>query len=80
MIEKCEKIKNQEAEKVIKEAKDLLEEIKNKIDVDIRKYFKVKVGPEETGADLKEWTEEVCEKYRWKIASKIIELNKFVEK
>jgi hypothetical protein len=79
-IERCKNIKKPEAEKVIKDAENLLEEIKNKIDVDIRKYFKTQVRPEEVGGDVKEWTEELCEKYRWMIASKIIELNKLIEK
>jgi len=79
-IERCKNIKKPGAEKVIKEAGDLLEEIRNKIDVDMRKYFTTQVRPEEVGADVKEWTEELCEKYRWKIASKILELNELIER
>lgn len=81
LIEEAKSIKSEKVQKAIKNAEDLLSEIKNKIEIDISKYFKTKVSPQEVGSDdLVDWNDEMCEKYRWKVSQAIIELSKKIKK
>ncbi|MCM8818033.1 MAG: DUF6067 family protein [Candidatus Omnitrophica bacterium] len=80
LMEKAKSIKSDDVQNILKNADILLTEIKNKIEIDISKYFRTKLSPQEVGSDdLKDWNDDICDRYRWKIAQIIIELSKKVK-
>lgn len=76
---RMQQLKNSKNPVIIKElanARQLLEELKNEISVDMRDYHLSKVDAKEAGGHIKKWNSNLCDKYRWKIAEQIMRLDK----
>ncbi|MCK5845670.1 MAG: hypothetical protein KAG97_13235, partial [Victivallales bacterium] len=62
--------------KEVQNARSLIANLKKGISVDIRDYFLSKVDAKEAGGSIGKWNSKLCDKYRWKIATQIMKLNK----
>jgi hypothetical protein len=76
LVDKTQGKQNARLQDAVKEAEELIAEIRNSIDWDIRKHWGMKVASGESGNDtLLDWNDEICDRYRWRIAQMIIQLN-----